>query len=492
MNADLISNCDLKKLAPENLRGSINCIDASGLSAKRLPVCDAIVLCYLYDDNEKPQNIPLNVPQLLKTINRNCHVPIYILDREFNLAHHNTANLHPKVVGYGKVGEKITNQELEKLIKEIIERKTQTGKVGEKLEIGWAVKDIKVEDYREENITKLFIGEMREFLNNLKSLLDSVRPEKFEKNLTKISRGGEWVTAPLLKWMEMWNAYKQGSDTFELNKKTMDIDDSSLAEARELFEKEPSNVAQTHILIRGETGVGKSLIANFIHTYYYRDCPVEDRRKTALIVSCTEFNDSTGLSALFGGVVGSWTDATTKAGFILNAYNGTLFLDEIGDASMKVQSKLLRYLDNQKFRPDGWDIEDEIYAPLLLVAATNRPIEKMKDKGEFREDLYNRFTIIDVPPFRNCLDYIDYYIDFELQNSEINYNKSEKSQIVNFIEKSVIKKLSKYDYPGNYRQFRRILKNSVIDAALNQSDVISLNNVEKALAQEIKRYSKPK
>src|SRR5581483_4392123 len=153
------------------------------------------------------------------------------------------------------------------------------------------------------------------------------------------------------------------------------------------------------VLIQGESGTGKELIARAIH---YNG----PRQKRAFVVqNCSAFNDNLLESALFGHMKGSFTGAIKdKKGLFEVADGGTFFLDEIGDMSPALQVKLLRLLEEGSFTPVGGTETREV--DVRVIAATHKDLQKMVERGEFREDLYYRINVIKIliPPLRERMD----------------------------------------------------------------------------------------
>jgi len=440
---------------------------------KTSPQIDCIFISYGQSSRDKPIS---TLPLLKRLAAEVPQIPVFVLDIQFSLSHHNEVTDFRNVVGYGQIGHIVTNSELKKLIEEIKVRELVNQKVislsAEKIrKIGWSIQIDKECDFKDEYADKLYLGEMRSFINNLKRIIDKIRPEKFTPDHTD--------GKPLLDWLEMWPKYKHGATHYpDPNSDSLkEIDNKEIDDAKKLFEVKRTNPNVQHILIRGETGAGKTFIANFIHNYYYRGCKKGWYKQAPTIVSCPELKGNLAIPTLFGCLDAAWTDARTRVGYLLESYNGTLFLDEIGTASPGIQEKLLRYLDYQNFRPDGWSLQDGIYVPLLVVAATNEDIKKMVQENNFREDLYYRFIEIEIPPLRSCKDYFEVYIDCELQNPRTNDGS------VDSITTDAIEILKNYDYPGNFREFHRILGLAVEEAKSMRLKTVVKEHVDSAMRQ---------
>ena len=211
------------------------------------------------------------------------------------------------------------------------------------------------------------------------------------------------------------------------------------------------NSTESTILIQGENGTGKELIAKAVHY----NSPRKD--KVFVIQNCSSFNDNLLESELFGHVKGSFTGAIKdKKGLFEIANKGTFFLDEIGDTSPSMQVKLLRVLQEGTFMPVG-GIEPK-QVDVRIIAATNKPLREMVEKGLFREDLYYRLNVINlnVPPLRERREDIPVLIDHFLEKS------SQQIGVKRVMTKSAIKKLYDYAWPGNIRELQNEIERVVV------------------------------
>ncbi len=206
------------------------------------------------------------------------------------------------------------------------------------------------------------------------------------------------------------------------------------------------------ILIEGETGTGKSVLAKYIHTLSSR------RDKPFIKINCAAIPENLLESELFGYMKGAFTGANKdKPGKIELAEGGTLFLDEIGDMPIYLQSKLLQLLQDKEFERLG-DIKTR-KANIRVIAATNKDLRELIEKGEFREDLYYRLKVISlkIPPLRERKEdipaLVNYFID---KYSEI-YRRTIKG-----ISPKAMKMLLEYDYPGNIRELENMIERAVI------------------------------
>ena len=224
------------------------------------------------------------------------------------------------------------------------------------------------------------------------------------------------------------------------------------------------------VLITGENGTGKELVAKLIHKKSKR------KDKPFIDVNCAAIPEELIESELFGHEKGSFTGATEqKKGKFDLANNGTLFLDEIGDMSLKTQAKILRILQEQKFeRVGGTEI---IEVDVRVIAATNKNLEEEIKKGNFREDLYYRLNVvpIHVPPLRERREDIPILAKYFL--NKFSYEKDGKNRK---LTDSAINVLQNYHWPGNVRELKNLMERIVI-----------LVEKEEISDMDILRYLKP-
>ncbi len=195
------------------------------------------------------------------------------------------------------------------------------------------------------------------------------------------------------------------------------------------------------VLINGENGTGKELIAKALHYNSRR------KDKKFVVVNCGAFNENLLESELFGHVKGSFTGAIKdKKGLFEEADGGTLFLDEIGETSMSMQVKMLRVLQEGTFTPVGATSTRRVNVRTL--AATNRELQRMVKEGSFREDLYYRLKVINltVPPLRERKEDIPILADHFL----VKFNKESGQNKV--MDKATLEHLINHDWPGNVRE----------------------------------------
>lgn len=210
--------------------------------------------------------------------------------------------------------------------------------------------------------------------------------------------------------------------------------------------------ADSTVLIQGENGTGKELIAKAIHYNSNR------KDRTFVIQNCSAFNDNLLESELFGHIKGSFTGAIRdKKGLFEMADKGTFFLDEIGDTSPQMQVKLLRVLQEGTFTPVGSTEMRKV--DVRIVAATNKNLKEMVEQGTFREDLYYRLNVINlrVPPLRERKEDIPLLTEFFL-NKACEATGSPKKQLT----KRALEKLYDYAFPGNVRELQNEMERLVV------------------------------
>ena len=213
------------------------------------------------------------------------------------------------------------------------------------------------------------------------------------------------------------------------------------------------------VLLLGETGTGKSLAASFIHEHSNR------KDKPFIAINCAAIAESLIASELFGYEKGSFTgaDQAGKKGYFEQADKGTLLLDEIGELPLSVQAKLLHVLDNYGFHRVGGNTL--INVDVRIIAATNRPLDELVRRKEFREDLFYRLNILNVniPPLRERQEDIP-----ELAKSFLADACKRLNTIKSFAPKTLLA-LSSYTWPGNVRQLRAAVEYL---AAMTEGNII--------------------
>ncbi len=224
-----------------------------------------------------------------------------------------------------------------------------------------------------------------------------------------------------------------------------------------------------NLLILGESGVGKEVIAKYVHN-------LSERRNEPFVpVNCQAIPESIIESELFGHEKGAFTGATTRRiGKFEQANFGTLFLDEIGDLPISTQGKLLRAIENREIERIGGN--KTIKLDIQFISATNKDIKECVAKGLFREDLLYRINTLtlQVPKLRDRKEDLPALIDFFVKKTEQEQGKS-----ISCIESDVMNFLLGYDYPGNVRELKNIVERMI---ALSQGGVITTKELLLPLA----------
>jgi len=206
------------------------------------------------------------------------------------------------------------------------------------------------------------------------------------------------------------------------------------------------------VLIEGESGVGKELFANALHS-------LSTRNKMRMVsINCSALPDTLLESELFGYLAGAFTDAKKdKKGRFAIAEGGTIFLDEIGELSQMVQVKLLRVLQERKYEPLG--SSKSLNADVRIITATNRNLEQMVEEKKFRKDFYYRINVmkITVPPLRERKEDISLLIDHFIEKFNHIYGKR-----IEGISPIAMSMLIQYDFPGNVRELENFIEHAFI------------------------------
>jgi len=213
-------------------------------------------------------------------------------------------------------------------------------------------------------------------------------------------------------------------------------------------------VAQTKstVLITGETGTGKELVARAIHDRSAQ------RDKPLIKVNCAAIPDTLLESELFGHVRGAFTGATTtKKGKFALADGGTIFLDEIGTMNPTLQSKLLRVMQEREIEPLGSERTEKI--DVRVIAASNRDLRQMVADGKFQEDLFYRLNVIpiEIPPLRERRDDIPALVEHFIQK-----HAHRTGRRVERMDEGVLAGLQQYDWPGNVRELENTIERAVV------------------------------
>jgi DNA-binding NtrC family response regulator len=213
-------------------------------------------------------------------------------------------------------------------------------------------------------------------------------------------------------------------------------------------------VAETKstVLITGETGTGKEMVARLIH---HRS---SQREMPLIKVNCAAIPETLLESELFGHVRGAFTGASiTKRGKFALADGGSIFLDEIGTMSTAVQAKLLRVLQEREFEPLGAERTQRV--DVRVVAATNRDLKQMVSEGKFQEDLYYRLNVIpiDIPPLRDRREDIPVLVEHFVEK-----HRQRTGKRISHVDDDVVDALRRYDWPGNVRELENTIERAVV------------------------------
>lgn len=246
---------------------------------------------------------------------------------------------------------------------------------------------------------------------------------------------------------------KKGNDTGGIIGSSDEIQKIRETVVKYSLEEEP-------ILIMGETGVGKSYVAELIHRY-------SGRRGRFVVAEITSINENLFESIMFGHKKGSFTDAyADKKGLVLDAQGGTLFIDEIAEVPVSLQAKLLRFIETRKYRVLGE--LNEKHADVRIVAATNKNLKKAIKDGEFREDLYYRLHVleIEIPPLRDRKEDIKAFV----QELSKKYLKGKD------IGNKFWDVMFTYEWPGNVRELITVLKRAgiLLDSPISGDEIIKI------------------
>jgi transcriptional regulator with PAS, ATPase and Fis domain len=227
-----------------------------------------------------------------------------------------------------------------------------------------------------------------------------------------------------------------------------------LAHIGDLLEKVGSSRAgnDTSVLIQGESGSGKEIVARAIHE------AGQFATEPFMEINCAAVPETLLESELMGHEKGAFTDAKArKEGLFEMAGEGTIFLDEIGEMGVLLQSRLLRVIENRTFRRVGG--KDELQVHARIVAATNRDLEQAIAEGFFRNDLYYRLQVVEVeiPPLRERPDDLGVLIDHFIEDFNTKLGLSTEP-----VDPKLVEVLRKYPWPGNVRELKNVLKRIMI------------------------------
>jgi DNA-binding NtrC family response regulator len=210
--------------------------------------------------------------------------------------------------------------------------------------------------------------------------------------------------------------------------------------------------SKSTVLITGETGTGKELVARAIHARSAQ------RAMPMIKVNCAAIPETLLESELFGHVRGAFTGATfTKKGRFALAEGGTIFLDEIGTISLAVQAKLLRVLQDREFEPLGAERTQKV--DVRVIAATNRDLRQLVAEGKFLEDLYYRLNVIpiEMPPLRERRDDITLLVEHFVRRFAERTGKA-----IEGVDEKAMTELARYEWPGNVRELENTIERAVV------------------------------
>jgi len=235
--------------------------------------------------------------------------------------------------------------------------------------------------------------------------------------------------------------------------------------------------SESAVLIFGETGTGKELVAHAIQNNSKRkDDPF-------IILNCTAISKNLLESELFGHIKGAFTGAIAdKKGIFAVADGGTLFFDEIAEMTLATQVKLLRVLEEGTFLPVGSSEEKKV--SVRIIAATNKDLRKLIDKGRFREDLYYRINVINInlPSLRERKEDVPLLVEHFIKES--NGKKGDKKKL----SEKALRQLMEYSYPGNVRELRNIIERALM---LCESNLISYKNLSLEVRSDTREDQAP-
>ena len=219
---------------------------------------------------------------------------------------------------------------------------------------------------------------------------------------------------------------------------------------------------ESSVLIHGNSGTGKELVAKFIYQNSLR------ADKPFVVLNCASIPDSLIESELFGHERGAFTDAVRqKQGLVEIANGGTLFLDEVGDISLAIQPKILRFIQEGEYRRVGGN--NVLHSDVRIISATNKRLENEVAAKKFREDLLYRLNVItlELPPLKERKDDIPRLAQWFIQ-------KKMKTRVEKTLTSEAIEMLTRYDWPGNVRELENVIERAAI---LSQGEVIDAKDL---------------
>ncbi|MFL1908971.1 sigma-54 interaction domain-containing protein [Plesiomonas shigelloides] len=244
-------------------------------------------------------------------------------------------------------------------------------------------------------------------------------------------------------------------------KETLIGESRAIRQLREQIAKAAAH--RLNVLIQGETGTGKEVVARLLHQCSAR------ADKPFVAINCAAIPENLIESELFGYQKGAFSGAqSNKTGLVAQANGGTLFLDEVGDMPAGMQAKLLRVLETRHFRPLGGD--KEVYSDFRLLAATHQPLEQRVSEGLFRQDLYHRLCqcLLMLTPLRERPDDISVLSEHFIAHFAVQEGKS-----FGALQRGFLKQLISYDFPGNVRELRNLLEVACAQTPSGQAITLS-------------------
>ena len=287
-----------------------------------------------------------------------------------------------------------------------------------------------------------------------------VNPDELLKKMDEALKSSSVASEQTMRSESNGNSCRKGAEN-----SSSDYLEGESDAARQLYNYvnlvSPTNMS---VLINGASGTGKEYVAQRIHKLSRR------AKQPFIAIDCGAIPKELAASEFFGHVKGSFTGALTdKTGAFVAANGGTIFLDEIGNLSYEVQIQLLRALQERKIRPVGSN--KEIQVDVRLVSATNENLEQAIEKGTFREDLYHRINefTLRMPQLKDRREDILLFANFFLDQA----NRELDKHLIGFDEKAS-KALLEYQWPGNLRQMKNIVRRATL---LAQDKLITLNEL---------------